>query len=366
LDSVVQIDVEDSGLGITADDQEKLFTRFFRAESAAVRKQPGTGLGLNITKSLVEMHGGEIWLTSQLNVGTTISFTLPLPEGLTTKTQKNPAVLPPSPEQADRLLEKRGKLAAVSIHENTAHIMIVDDDIQIARLFQHRLQEAGYRVTIQENSQNIIETARDVKPDLITLDLLMEVDGLSILKQLKDSPETNNIPVVVISVVPESKKGLALGAADYLTKPVDRDALLGAVGRIFDQLEQDKMGRKILVVDDDKDIANWLRHALTVYGYEVTTAHDGIECLEAVDKKIPDLILLDMMRPRMDGATTVRKLREKQRSQHIPIVVLSANPPGDEKERAQLFGAGVKEFLKKPVPIENVVSEIEKHLRSTK
>jgi CheY-like chemotaxis protein len=184
------------------------------------------------------------------------------------------------------------------------------------------------------------------------------------LEQLKAEEETKNIPVVVISVVSEPKKGLSLGAADYLTKPVDREALLNSVGNIFEQLDQAKMGSKILVVDDDKDIASWLKHALDYYGFNVSTAFDGFQCLESVANSIPDLILLDMMMPRMDGSTTIRKLREEERSRHIPIIVLSANPPKDGDERARLIGAGVKEFLKKPVPIEDVVEEIEKHLNS--
>jgi PAS domain S-box-containing protein len=359
-DNAVQIDVADTGLGISEEDQEKLFTRFFRAEDSAVRQQAGTGLGLNITRSLVEMHGGEIWMTSKTNQGTTASFTLPLPAGLTTKAHTRLETPQPGGAVAVAVQEPAGDV----IRQNGAHIMVVDDDIEIARLFQHRLQIAGYKVTVQSNSHNIVETTRQVKPDLITLDLLMDVDGLSILEMLKASEETRDIPVVVISVVSEPEKGLALGAADYLTKPVDREALLNSVGRIFEQLDQAKMGSKILVVDDDKDIANWLKHALVYYGFDVTTAYDGIECLEAVAETIPDLILLDMMMPRMDGSTTIRKLREQERSRHIPIIVLSANPPKEGDERAQLIGAGVKEFLKKPVPIENVVEEIEKHLNA--
>lgn len=355
--NAVQIDVVDTGLGIGEDDQEKLFTRFFRADSSAVRKQAGTGLGLSITKSLVEVHGGEIWVSSEINVGTTISFTLPLPEGLTTKSHKplkneTKTIKPdamPTPEKAQ-------------VKQNGTHIMVVDDDIEIARLFQHRLQDEGYQVTIQSSTENLLETVREIKPDLITLDLLMDEDGLIILEKLKGSPDTDGIPVVVISVVTESEKGISLGAADFLTKPVDREALLDSVERIFDQLDKPKMGSKILVVDDDKDIANWLKHALDYYGFDVSTAHDGYECLDAVAESIPDLILLDMMMPNMDGTTTIRKLRETDHSRHIPVIVLSANPPKDGEERASLIGAGVQKILKKPVPIENIVAEIEKHL----
>jgi CheY-like chemotaxis protein len=242
--------------------------------------------------------------------------------------------------------------------------MVVDDEIEIAKLFQHRLQDEGYKVSIQSSTENLLETVRAVRPDLITLDLLMDVDGLQILEKLKSSADTKDIPVVVISVVAETEKGISMGAADYLTKPVEREALLKSVERVFDQLEQPKIGSKILVVDDDKDIANWLKHALDYYGFDVTTAYDGYQCLDAVADTIPDLILLDMMMPRMDGVTTIRKLREEDYSRHIPIIVLSANPPKEGEERASLIGAGVKKFLKKPVPIEEIVREIGKHLKS--
>ncbi len=357
--NTIQIDVIDTGLGISEEDQDKLFSRFFRAEDSAVRKQSGTGLGLNITKSLVEMHGGEIWVESEPNNGTTVSFTLPLPAGLTTKSKKRKNRSEPAPLDSipDEPIE-------IPLENYKAHILVVDDDIEVARLFQQRLQVAGYQVTIQSKSNGIIDKVKEIQPDLITLDLLMEVDGLLILEKLKATEETKHIPVVVISVVNEPQKGLSLGAADYLTKPVDRKALLNSVGNIFEQLDQVKMGSKILVVDDDKDIASWLKHALVYYGFNVSTAYDGLQCLESVSKSIPDLILLDMMMPRMDGSTTIRKLREEDRSRHIPIIVLSANPPKDGDERARLIGAGVKKFLKKPVPIEEVVEEIEKHLQS--
>jgi CheY-like chemotaxis protein len=284
---------------------------------------------------------------------------MPLPAGLTTKAHKRLETPAPNASKLHAIVPD-----GAARRNHKAHIMVVDDDLEIARLFKQRLQVAGYKVTIQSDSENIVEKVKLFKPDLVTLDLLMEVDGLSILEQLKADEETENIPVVVISVVNEPEKGLSLGAADYLTKPVDREALLSSVGNIFEQLDQAKMGSKILVVDDDKDIASWLKHALDYYGFNVSTAYDGLQCLEAVAKNVPDLILLDMMMPRMDGSTTIRKLREEEYSRHIPIIVLSANPPKDGDERARLIGAGVKEFLKKPVPIEDVVGEIEKHLDS--
>ena len=342
---VLQVDVIDTGVGISAEDQEKLFTRFFRAEDTAVRQQPGTGLGLNITKSMVEMHNGEIWVESRPGLGTTFSFTLAVPAGL----MKEPVEIPSAVE------------AAAS--PDQLRIMVADDDPDVATLFQRELERAGYRVTIVNQGSRVVKVARQLSPDLITLDLLMDVDGLFILRELKADPETAGIPVVVVSVIPESEEGLALGAADYLAKPLDEGVLLRAVRRILDQLDG-VAKNKILVVDDEIDIVGWLKHALTHYGFEVSEAYDGVQALKAVEENRPDLILMDLKMPRMDGRTAIRRLRQQETSRHIPIIVLSAQPVSDEVDRVQMLGMGVKDFMRKPVTAEQLVAEVQKYLKA--
>jgi PAS domain S-box-containing protein len=346
----LQVDVIDTGVGIAKEDQEKLFTRFFRAEDSQVRQQPGTGLGLSITKSLVEMHGGKIWVDSKPGTGTTFSFTLPLPAGLVGV----PAVGGAKP----------GEQPAVSIPSGP-WILVVDDSPDVAQLFQHQLQKAGYRVTVVNQGNRAVEVARQLKPELITLDLLMDVDGLTVLQGLKADPVTAEIPVVIISVVPKSEEILVLGAVDYLVKPLEEGELLSCIRRVLDQLDSDSQN-KILVVDDEIDIVGWLKHCLTHYGFQVAEAYDGVQALEAVTADKPDLILLDLKMPRMDGRTTIRKLREQEETRHIPIIVLSANPIRDDVERAQMLGMGVRQFLNKPVTIEQLVAEVQKHLGAEK
>jgi len=356
---VMQIDVIDTGFGISEEDIEKLFTRFFRAEDHLIRQQPGTGLGLNITKSLVDMHDGEIWVESELGVGSTFSFSLPLPAGLMEmqadgeQIQPTPALMPVKEDEVETLAIPAGPW-----------VLVVDDDPDVARLFQHQLQRAGYRVTIVNQGSRVVEVARQLKPELITLDLLMDVDGLTVLQQLKADPVTTEIPVIIISVVPEAQDGIALGAADYLVKPLDEGELLSRVRHVLDQLNGESQNR-ILVVDDEIDIVGWLKHSLTHYGYDVTEAFDGVQALEAVQAEKPDLILLDMRMPRMDGRTTIRRLRENQDTRHIPIIVLSANPMNDDADRAQMVDLGVKEFLRKPVTVDQLVTEVQKHLGQT-
>ncbi|HFD40400.1 MAG TPA: response regulator, partial [Anaerolineae bacterium] len=344
--NALQVDVEDTGVGIAKEDLPRLFSRFFRAEDQFVRQQPGTGLGLNITKSIVEMHGGRIWVESEPGKGSVFHFTLPLPAGL---------VEAPLEEQ----LPLRG--TALQPAEEAAlpsgpWIMVVDDDPQVTRLFQHELQKEGYRVMAVTQGSRVVEVARQLRPELITLDLLMDVDGLAILQQLKADPATADIPVIIVSVVPDAEQGLAMGAADYLVKPLSEGELLSCVRRVLDRENGDESQAKILVVDDEADIVGWLKHALSHYGYQVAEAYDGIQALEAVAADRPDLILLDMKMPRLDGRGTIRRLRDRADTRDIPIIVLSAHPIHNEEEREQLMRWGVKKFLRKPVTVEALIS----------
>lgn len=353
--NMVQIDVSDTGVGVSLADQAKIFTRFYRAEEAAVRQQPGTGLGLNITKSIVEMHGGEIWLESEPGAGATFSFTLPVPVGLVE------AVVPAVKSGASRRPVPARPAGPPDAEEISPKILVVDDDIDVAHLFEHQLAKAGYEVTVVTQGARVMEVARQLQPALITLDLMMDVDGLEVLRQLKEDPATAHIPVVIVSVITEPRKGLALGAADYLIKPLEEGELLERICRVLDQLNGDARN-KILVVDDEMDVVGWLKHFLTHSGFEVTEAYDGLQALEAVAADRPDLILLDLKMPRMDGRTTIRRLREKAETRDIPIIVLSANPISGEEDRVEMLGMGVKELLHKPVTVEQLVHEIEKYL----
>jgi signal transduction histidine kinase/CheY-like chemotaxis protein len=354
--SALQIDVADTGVGISVEDQEKLFTRFFRAEDAAVRQQPGTGLGLNITKALVEMHGGEIWVESEPGVGSTFSFTLPLPAGLV----EVPVPGGIEPAEPSPLPLGMPRPAALPIPSGP-WILVVDDNAEVARLFEHQLKKEGYRVAVETQGSQVVQVARQLKPELITLDLLMDVDGLTVLRQLKTDPVTADIPVVIVSVIPEPTAGLSLGATDYLTKPLNEGDLLACIQGVLDPLDSPER-RKILVVDDEIDIVGWLKHSLTHFGFRVDEAYDGIQALEAVAADKPDLILLDLKMPRMDGRTTIRRLREQEETRSIPIVVLTAHPVSDETERTQMERMGVREFLNKPVKAEQLIEEVQRHL----
>ena len=350
----IQVDVVDTGFGISAEDQANLFTRFFRVDDPAVRQQPGTGLGLHITKSLVEMHGGQIWLQSEPGVGSTFSFTLPLPAGLVHEVAPGEARTPEAAPQPTVVALPAGPW-----------ILVVDNEPDVAHLFRFQLEKEGYRVSVVTQGSRVLDIARQLQPELITLDLLMDTDGLTILSQLKADPQTANIPVVIVSVVPDAEKGMALGAVDYLVKPLKEGQLLTCVQRVLDQLSGSSHG-KILVVDDERDIVGWLTQVLTHYGFSVTEAYDGVQALEALASDKPDLILLDLKMPRMDGRATIRRLREQEETRSIPVIVFTATKLSDEAERTQMLDMGVKGIMHKSVAVEQLVSEVRKYVDASR
>ncbi len=216
-DDRVQVDISDTGIGMTEEDQARLFTRFFRASTARASDIPGTGLGLSITRSLIEMHSGQIWVKSAVGRGSTFSFTLPiLPASLAQMALTGPAP------------------AVVASNGSLFKIFVVDSELEIAHLLRQQLEAEGYTVLITTRGKDALPLARREKPNLILLDILLQdVNSVQVLHQLSHDPDTRSIPVVVTAIGPEDQKGFALGAADYLTKPIDPDRLLATVRRVL-------------------------------------------------------------------------------------------------------------------------------------
>jgi PAS domain S-box-containing protein len=234
----VQVEIADTGIGMTEQDQAKLFTRFFRTSAARAREIPGTGLGLSITRSLIELHGGRIWVKSAVDQGSTFSFTLPIvPEPLA---QMAPTASSPTIEALPRATPK---------------ILIVNNELHIAQLFRHELETDGYTILITTSGAGALPLAQHEQPDLISLDaVLPNGDGLELLRQLKQDPLTQFIPVIVTSSVGDEEKAIALGAADYITKPMDSHQMLTSVRRVLAADASDnKMPRPVLAVAHEAD-----------------------------------------------------------------------------------------------------------------
>lgn len=342
-DGFLQTDVSDTGIGISPDDAARIFDRFFRADHPVVQEAEGTGLGLSIVKMFVEMLGGEIWVQSELGNGSTFSFTLPL-----TSTDLPQPV--PDLTSAD--------LPAGVVRRQK--ILVVEDDRDLALLLRRQLESEGFQVLLAGTGEDALWLARETQPQLITLDIMLpDLDGFVVLEQLKANPMTSGIPVVIVSVLAESEKGFALGAVDYVVKPFMEEELLAVVHGALSYLEGSRP-YKLVVADDEQDALERMEQALSLHGYEVWTATNGQEALDAARRIRPDLILLDVGMPMMDGYEVVRRIRRDEHMRATPIVVITDSPVDWEREKVQVLGVDIAEYLTKPLSIEILIREIKK------
>jgi PAS domain S-box-containing protein len=335
----LQVSVADTGIGIAPEDQKKIFDRFYRADHSLVQEVAGTGLGLSIAKSFVEMHGGEIWVESEPGQGSTFSFTLPLAE----RGKELEGFPTPSPSPLSLAPSKR--------------ILVVEDEPDIAELIRYHLEGNGYRVTIALRGEEALAKAHQEKPDLITLDILLpDIDGFEVLQRLKSDEETADIPVVILSIVPDREDGFRLGAVDYVTKPVDEGRLLSAIGAILHKEDL------ILAVDDDRDTTRLVQEVLGRAGFVVRTANNGFEALTVARREQPGLILLDLKMPGLDGYEVLKRLKRDKATQDIPVVVVTGSVTDEEVKRKKVLALGAAQFLTKPFAIDDFVEEIKRVL----
>ncbi len=343
-DGFLQVDVADTGIGIGPDDLPRVFDRFYRADHPLVQEAGGTGLGLAIVKMFVEMLGGEIWVESELGVGSVFSFTLPLAGAKLPEAEiVHPDLIAVEPPPA---VGRRPK------------ILVVEDDRDLALLLRRHLEGEGYQVLLAGSGEDALWLAKEEQPQLITLDIMLpDQDGFAVLEQLKEHPVTSLIPVIIISVLTEADRGYALGAVDYVVKPFDEEKLLESVRRALAPHEKGEPLR-LLVVDDDPDILNFLDQALSFHGYQVWTAASGREALERTPELQPDLILLDIRMPGIDGYEVIRRLKGEESTRSIPIIVITASPVDKERDRVRVLGMGAAQYVTKPLSVDMLVREI--------
>ena len=303
----IEIAVTDTGIGIKPEDQARVFAEFEQLDAAYVREQQGTGLGLALTRKLVEMHGGRIWVESEVGRGSTFHLVLPF--------RPRRRVTPP-PSSAARTAIRTGEVGPL--------VLVVEDDPRSGDLLGHYLTQLGYRVAHAENGPQALALARSLRPDAITLDILLPgEDGLAVLAQLKGSPDTQEIPVVVVSITDHRDLGLSLGAVDWLVKPVQRDSFLSSVRRAIRPLPPGGTPT-VLVVDDEPAAVELLTEALTAHGFRAVPAYDGREGVTAALAHHPDVIVLDLVMPGMTGFDVVRELRDHPAGRNIPILIFTA------------------------------------------
>ncbi len=336
VERAVRIDVKDTGIGIHPDDLGKIFDRFFRADHPLVQESRGSGLGLSIVKMFIEMHGGRVWAQSKVGEGSTFTVLLPVPT-----------------EQKEEALDLISPETVVTLGRR--HVLVADDDPDIAELIHLQLEQVGYRVTVVGRGVKALELARRHCPDLIILDILLpDIDGRAVLEALKTEPATADIPVVMLTVVADDGTAFDLGAAGYLVKPIDSEELLKAVRAALS-----RRGR-VLLVEDDMDTIEMMRIALRRVGYSVDIAADGYEALTLARRWRPQMIVLDLRLPGMDGYEALTHLKRSLDTQDIPIIVISAHVADWEEESKRLKAMGVVSVLPKPFTVNQLVTEIDR------
>ncbi len=254
----VQVDVEDTGIGISPDDLEKVFEEFQQADSSTTREYGGTGLGLAISRSLARLLGGDLTATSTVGKGSTFSLSIPMRFS----------------EPASSAHPVAGERQVPELVGGSPLILAIDNDANVHDLLKENLVERGYEVIGVVNGEEGVRLARELNPFAITLDIMMPgKDGWQVLHELKTDPATREIPVILLTIVDKQALGYQLGAADYLVKPLEEQALLEALERIG-QIQADH-GLRLLVVDDDPNIPELVRQLLEHSRYQISAAPDG-------------------------------------------------------------------------------------------
>lgn len=310
--------VADSGIGMTEEQLGRLFQAFSQADASTTRKYGGTGLGLTITRRFCEMMGGTIEVTSEQGKGSTFVIRLPA----VVKEQK-PDVPPPS-------VNNEFNISRCGDGDSTCTVLVIDDDPVVCDMMQRLLGEDGFNVVTANSGDEGLMLARELKPCAITLDVIMpSMDGWAVLSALKHDPELMDIPVIMMTIVDDKNMGYALGATDYLVKPLDKERLKS----VMERYRRGNTDSRVLLVEDDAATRDMTRRMLEKEGWLVASAENGKAGLEQVAKNPPELILLDLMMPEMDGFQFVAALEKNEGWRSIPILVVTAKDLTEDDRR---------------------------------
>jgi PAS domain S-box-containing protein len=301
----VCISVADTGIGIRPEDQVVVFEEFRQVEGGQDSTREGTGLGLAITKRLVEQQGGKISLMSEPGKGSRFTFTLPVANGSSLE-----------------VVHPLHSLSATTNGSLGKPLILVADDEASARELISSYLNPEYRIAIAESGDEAVNKAHHLRPDAITLDLSMPgKSGFEALVALKKNPDTSNIPIIIVSIVDQKNLGFALGAADYLIKPIRKPVLLETIRRHVPL--QGDADSEILLVDDDPRTLEMLEETLRSAGYETQSVQSGARALEVLSSKLVSAVLLDLLMPGMDGFEVIRHVRQDPALKELPIFVMT-------------------------------------------
>ena len=309
----VIISVKDHGIGIAVADQAVVFEKFKQVGDTLTNKPKGTGLGLPICKEIIEHHGGRMWLESEIGQGSTFYFSLPTLQAAPPRISEHISftlsavdTVSPAPHLPDPLsteivdietllsqLELRIAAAPLLRSDHQKTILLMDDDDYIRKLLRQELESEHYLIYEAETGLKALEQVKQVRPDLVLLDVMMpEMNGYDVAAVLKSDTATMNLPIVIISIVQDRRRGYQVGVDRYLTKPLDVPELLLTVQEL---LAQGTSHKKVLVVDEDTAVVKMLSEALLAQNYQVSSAYSGAEGLEKAISDQPDLIIANAL-----------------------------------------------------------------------
>lgn len=343
----VKLSVHDNGIGMSAEQISRIFQPFSQADESTTRKYGGTGLGLVISQHYCQMLGGNIELDSAIGVGTTFTINLPTVGKLL--------------ESDDR--ENLGEIILSDDEpmEGRAKILVVDDDPDVRDLVSRHLRKEGFAIKTAADGKSAIDIARSFQPDVITLDVLMpHIDGWAVLSAVKNDPALSHIPVIMLSMTEDRHLGVALGASEFLTKPIDKEALRAVIYKHV----VNKDAGKVLVVEDDPDTRELITRVLTSEGWDTVQAENGLVGLERLAEIQCQIIVLDLMMPEMDGFEFLSELRKNEKWVRIPVIVVTAKSLRDE-DRARLLGKVEGVLLKGEKPIGQMLDDLSLMLNRT-
>ena len=343
-DQRILLQVRDSGVGMTAEQQARAFEAFTQADASTSRKYGGTGLGLAISRRLCRMMDGDLSCESEVGKGST--FTMVLPLNLADKLD----VESTNPEIAPRSV---GDVLPGKV------VLVIDDDADVRDLMKRSLSREGFHVELAADGYSGLERARLLKPAVITLDVMMPgMDGWAVLKQLKADVELAHIPVVMVTIVDEKNLGFSLGAVEHLTKPIDWQRLFSLLHRFCDG----HFDQSVLIVEDNPQTRELLRRNLANQGWHTLEAENGRIALERLETVLPAVILLDLMMPEMDGFEFLHILRQDARWQSLPVIVVTARAI-DEQDGSRLIGRVSHILQKGQYSAEQLIEQIQALIR---
>lgn len=352
--------VTDTGIGMSRDQQQHLFQYFSQADPSTTRKYGGTGLGLAISQRFCQMMGGDIIMKSKPGQGS--EFTIRLPRE-TPEFHPEPEVgvwghnqMTGSPDAVAPEIRRFTHSSSKERRVHLSTVLVIDDDPAVRDLLARYLTRSGFRAETAPDGKSGLHAAKILKPNAIVLDVMMpRMDGWEVINALKKDPEMATIPVIMLSMADNKQKGYAMGAACFLTKPIDWETL----DEVIKKSVRFNHGRKmpIMVVDDEEEVRDMLRRTLEKQGWRVIEATNGLKALEKMVDQVPGLILLDLTMPEMDGIEFITEMRKKDEWRDIPVVVLTGRDL-DSSDRKRLQGHVQKILQKGAYSNEQLLEEV--------